>query len=351
MPSSFLESHTSICDAIIQNAPHASLVALRATSRTMRDVIDRHLVKHVGIRHSASIVLAKLPEGYRRIPRADWLNVSNLTDAVRVVDIVVTEEDEEAARKHNAEHREALKEIQRKLQNGTWGGRRPALGAPRCWCNQDTVEVSGYNHYLSLRLKNVKLIRRWRGHRCRQLIKAPRTITFIPPNLVNPAHVFLQGDAETSEVHVVHLGHSSQLTIEHHTFPQDVAHVVVRIAPPSSDPARSAAPFLSVHDCHRATLYPLSDFAEAVACRVAVDTVKITLVGSELWSWLALEPKCFGLQAVHWIYRHLVGALRVSRKDAMLISMNQVMIMTESEYKLEMGWMYDLEAYCEQSGL
>jgi hypothetical protein len=292
--------------------------------------------------------MAKLAEGHRRIPRADWLNVPALTDAVQVVDLVVTKEDEQAARAYNTERAEAIR-LRQQLEHLV--DSPPPIGTPRCWCNQDTVDVSSFNQYLAARLKRVKLIRRWRGHRCRQHIKALRTITFVPAVTENPTHAFLNGDAETSNEHVVHIGFTWTPVFAHHNFPQNVGHIIVRIAPSSDNPRLPPIyvdgddPMrLSPHDIN---MEPYSSLHYILTRQVA-NGVALTLVGFERWALSPYDVTYFPTLAKQWFRTRLRVIEHVPEKDIPGIVDRQVKFLTEGHYRRTMGRWYELEEYCAQ---
>ncbi|BEJ13905.1 hypothetical protein CspHIS471_0310790 [Cutaneotrichosporon sp. HIS471] len=335
-----LDSHPYILDILVNNVPHAGLLALRTASRPLRDAIDKLLVTHVAVYHSSSMVMANLPDGHKRIPRSNWLDLPELTGAVQVVDMIATQEDEETARIYNVERAEAIRlRRQHRMSNP------PPIGPPRCWCNQDTVDTSSFNLYLSMRLKHVDLIRRWRGHRCRQLIKAQRTITFLPAVTVNPTQAFLNGDAGTSSCHIVHIGYTPTPVFQHHNFPQLVDHIIVRIAPPANTDRTEepAALYSAGQETH-----PVSTLIGLLARQIS-NRVAITLVGLERWrlspyeAYFRSEVK-FGLLNCLQYFEH------VPEKDAKRWVDRYVCVLTEEEYRKQVGkWWYVLEAHCEQT--
>lgn len=346
MPPIPLDSHPLILERIVANAPHVSLLALRAVSREMRDAIDKFILTHVAVYHSARKVMAKLPEGHRRIPCSDWLNVPKLTDAVRIIDIIVTEEDEQAARAYNLERAEAV------LLHQQYPHSRhpPPIGTPRCWCNRDTVDVCSFNFYLSLRLQRVALIRQWRGHRCRQRIKTQRMVTFLPSVVVNPAQAFLNGDAETSSCHVVHIGYADAPVFEHHTFPQNVGHIIVRIAPPANRPSARRDGDLPVYLASiamRMDTRPYNSLVNVLARQVA-NHVTVTLVGFERWPLYPCHAMLFPNKRD--FRASLQRSQRIPEKDARHLADCKVKLLTEEDYRQQVGWLYELEAYCEQIG-
>lgn len=226
MASITLDTHPHILDALLTYAPYLSLLALRAASRSLRACVDMLLVTHIALYQGDKWIVAVLDNDHFRIPRRDWLDVPALCHAVRIIDICVTADDERRARVHNMQRDDAL----RRLRDGDLH-----VSRPRCGCNQDLGSIPALNLHLSQRLRHVKVLRRWGGHRCRQLIGAERTVTFVPPKAESQTHVFLRGDDMTSPVHVVHLPYEEAPDFTHALFPQnDVSNIVLRIAPPLS---------------------------------------------------------------------------------------------------------------------
>ncbi|GMK53811.1 hypothetical protein CspeluHIS016_0103970 [Cutaneotrichosporon spelunceum] len=328
-----LDSHPYILNVLIRNSPHSALLALRTGSRPLRDAIDKFLVTHVAVYHSSRMVMARLPEGHRRIPRSNWLGVAELADAVRVVDIIVTQEDDQAAQAHNARWTEAVYRCHQ------YRMRDPSLIAPpRCWCNQDTVDVSAFNLHLSIRLRRVGLLRRWGGHRCRQLIKAQRSITFLVAETAIPAHEFLHGDAEASPCHIVHIGSTRLPVLQRHHLPQNVGHIILRVALAPNATRNQWEPAAHVRSAREDD--PVTSLMRLLA-RLVSNNVSITLVGLErslLFADDAIEGDEEGAVSIQSevsdaLFNCLAFIEGVPEKDAALWADRHVRLVTEEEYR------------------
>lgn len=106
-------TYPHIIDAIIEYAPHATLLVLRATCRALRNQVDAEMVRVIGVslnpiksgqnddstfhdpskpsgdtRTEPLYTSANFSGTYRLIPRSNWLFDATLTDAVKTVDVL-----------------------------------------------------------------------------------------------------------------------------------------------------------------------------------------------------------------------------------------------------------------------
>lgn len=82
-------SHAHIRDAVLEELPHPSLLALRAVSKIWRDPVDIFLIRHVIIKdhptcHSSRWV-ATTPLG--PIPRKEWHKSAKMVEEVKCIDL------------------------------------------------------------------------------------------------------------------------------------------------------------------------------------------------------------------------------------------------------------------------
>lgn len=359
MASITLDTHPHILDDLLTHAPYLSLLALRGASRSLRACVDTLLVTHIAVYQGDQWIAAVRNKSHFRIPRRNWLNVPALCDAVRVIDLCVTEDDEQQARVHNMQRDDAI----HRLWHDPFGNNRDSpLPPPRCRCNQDLVSIPALNLHLAQRLLHVKLLRRWRGHRCRQLIAAERTVTFVPPE--HETHVFLLGDDMTSPVHIVHLPYKEAPNFTHALFPQsDVSNIILRIAPPptvmpvaeeedTSDAVDSLlVPLTQLGPIADDEPTPFEGLVETLARQIA-NKVTIKLVGLEKWPHAPVSDQSIRQEVRQAIRTRLRWEGITEEKNAWDLVDCHVVVLSDDEYRDSIGEdMFALEAYCDPPGV
>lgn len=104
MPSLAHDFYPHIFERIFAHAPYASLLALRAASRELRDRVDRRLISHIAIKINddgeqrlgmVRDYLWTVHDGSSRrgIPRRGWHDNPSFMDAVRTVDLPTTHDE------------------------------------------------------------------------------------------------------------------------------------------------------------------------------------------------------------------------------------------------------------------
>lgn len=243
------ELYPHLFDIIVDAAPYLSLLALRAASSTLRDRVDKLLVRHIAV-HVPSV--DEWGEGvedyadhlwsvngnkwYARIPRSDWLQKDTLADAVRIVDIhthrdmppshtePMVRPDPGATyrprirptrrgghhRPRSPHTRYGLEEPRDTNNAIPWlppGGIKNLAKGSCTWCySREKWDKCDILRDLADLLCHVQLVRRWGMHFCTAHIKSQRAVVFHAP-LPSAIGKRATTGVMASPVHVVHVRH------------------------------------------------------------------------------------------------------------------------------------------------
>lgn len=336
------DTHPHILDTVIASASYGALLALRAASRSFRERADTRLVQHIAAFNGSQEVFSVDVNGqHHRIPWERWFEVPALADAVRVVDICTSANDEEQGRQFDI-GRTRLRDTSREHY-----GFFMTVYPPRCWCNQERG-VPVLNALLASRLHRVQLIRQWRGHRCKQTIAAPRMITF-----VNSDPTIRDEEVPINcPVHVLHIApkvgmnlllvpsFASELFIRSAANTSGVRIKGLSAVDPTERTGKAARPPTVAYVFSRLTWTVVRHLADGISC---------TFVGFENWQELQAYPDLeeIRIEMMNTIEGALVNFRHVEREDAKDLVAHRLRFVSEEEYRASIGEeMYALEGFC-----
>lgn len=359
------DTYPHILDAVLEHAPHGSLLVLRATCKSIRDRADAILVSHIAAFCAHGRIAAVRDGRHWRIPRLGWLNVPELADSVRCVDICTGQDDDEEAPADSKDQTSTSSEEQTAEEKD----KEPTS----CWCIQYRSLAPPFNKYLAGLLHRVRLVRRWGTHGNHQAIATPRTVTFytaLPPQWSQPHHL------ATIEcpVNVVHVGYWNVPSFETFPYSKDptsdlvIRCTSVRTLPPSITNALPGAAERLLEDTAASELaraegslnlypHPLSPAANAIYELTATVSSKltqgasVTLVGLEDWPLeLPTSDGDIRVQLERGLKTCLVQFNGFDERDALDLIARKLVVMTEDEYRDSIGDdIYDLEAFTPQA--